>query len=165
MARRSDLVVLAGEANAWPYSAGTGNPRDELVHVVAHRVASGETFSRVIAPERALSPTTTFHSRLPEERLRAGVARAEAIAELSAFLKETDLVCTWGHYGAQLVAESGGALPPRIDLRAAAHAYTNEKIGSLEDYARSLGDVVDVAEGRGGHRAGCLAKILASWLP
>lgn len=165
MARRGDLVVLAGEANAWPYSAGTGSPRDELVHVVAHRVATGETFSRVIAPERALSPTTTFHARLSEERLRAGVGRGAAIAELSAFLRPTDLVCTWGHYGAQLVAESGGSLPPRIDLRAAAYAYTNKKIGALEDYAQSLGEVTPVAEGRGGYRAACLARILTSWLP
>ena len=164
LARRDDLVVLAGEANAWPYSAGTQSPRDELVHVVAHRIATGETLSRVIAPERALSPTTTFHARLSEERLRAGAARSEAIADLGAFLRPTDLVCTWGHYGAQLVAESGGTLPARIDLRAAAYAFANKKIGALEDYARSLGDVTPVAEGRGGHRAACLARILASWL-
>ncbi|MBL9014032.1 MAG: DTW domain-containing protein [Myxococcales bacterium] len=164
IARRADLVVLAGEANAWPYAAGAQSPRDELVHVVAHRLATGETLSRVIAPERALSPTTTFHARLSEERLRAGSARGAAIADLAAFLRPTDLVCTWGHYGAQLVAESGGALPPRIDLRAAAYAHTNKKIGALEDYARSLGDVTPVAEGRGGHRAACLARILTSWL-
>ena len=96
--------------------------------------------------------------------MRAGSPRADAIADLTAFLRPTDLVCTWGHYGAQLVAESGGTLPPRIDLRAAAYAYVNKKIGSLEDYARSHGEVTPIAEGRGGHRAACLARILASWL-
>lgn len=165
LARRGDLVVLAGEANAWPYSAGADTPRDELVHVVAHRVATGETFSRVIAPERALSPTTTFHARLSEERMRAGVTRAEAMAALAGFVRETDLICTWGHYGAQLVADSGGALPSRIDLRAAAYSFVNKKIGSLEDYARSLGgELTPLAEGRGGDRAACLARIVASWL-
>jgi DTW domain-containing protein YfiP len=165
IARRDDLVVLVGEANAWPYSSGTTNARDELVHLVLHRVATGETLARVIAPTRALSPTTTFHTGLPEERLLAGASRDAALADAAAFLRPTDLVCAWGHYGPQLVAEAGGALPVRIDLRDAAYRCFNKKIGTLEEYARSLGgDPQPVAEGRAGVRAALLAQIVRSWL-
>jgi len=165
LARRDDLVVLVGEANAWPYTTVTENPRDELVHVVLHRMATGETFERVIAPQRALSPTTTFHSGLSEERLRAGVPRADALAELGAFLRPTDLVCAWGHYGPQLFTEAGVVLPRRIEMRDTAYRFVNAKIGTLDEYASSLGgDPAPLAEGRAGHRAAMLAQILRAWL-
>lgn len=164
LARAADFVVLVGEANAWPYSAGTDSPRDELVHLVLHRIATGETLQRVIAPQRALSPTTTFHTGLDEPRLLAGTSRAEAMTALAAFLRPTDLVLTWGHYGAQLVDEAGGTLPPRIDLRDAAYRYHNKKIGTLEDYARSrAADIAPLCDGRGGLRAAMLAAIARSY--
>ncbi len=162
--RTDDIVVLVGEANAWPYSAGTSNPRDELVHLVLHRLTTGETYARVIAPRRDLSPTTTFHTDLPGARLLAGTTPQLALAEAAAFLRPTDVICTWGHYGAQLVDEAGGSLPNRIDMRAAAYRCFNKKIGTLEEYARSLGgDPTPVTDGRAGLRAAMLAQILRAW--
>jgi DTW domain-containing protein YfiP len=162
--RLDDVVVLVGEANAWPYSAGTSNPRDELVHLVLHRLVSGETFSRVIAPRRTLSPTTMFHTDLSEERLLAGVTTSAALSDAAAFLRPTDVICAWGHYGAQLVDEAGGSLPTRVDMRAAAYRCFNKKIGTLEEYACSLGgEPSPVADGRAGLRAAMLAQILRAW--
>ena len=162
--RKDDLVVLVGEANAWPYSTEHESPRDELVHLVLHRLATGETFARVIAPERPLSPTTTHHTDLPEARLRAGVTRAAALADLAAFVRPTDIVCTWGHYGPSLIIDAGGALPTRFDLRAAAYRFLNTKLGTLEQFATSLGGVpASLGEGRAGLRTAMLAQILRHW--
>jgi hypothetical protein len=167
VARWHDLVVLVGEANAWPYRGGPPDPAraDELVHLVVHRPATGATFARVIAPERPLSPTAAFHTKLAEDRLRAGDARADVMAALAAFLLPGDIVCTWGHYGAERIADAGGTLPAaRIDLRAAAHRYTNRKIGTLEAYAASHGaPPPPITDGRAGERAAMLVQILAAW--
>jgi len=165
MDRFADLVCLVGEANAWPYHATGEGMRDELVHVVAHRPASGDTFARIAAPERALSPTTCFHTGLAEDQLAAGAPRADVLAQLAAFLRPTDIVCTWGHYGPSLVTDAGGTLPAeRIDLRAAAQRFTHKKLGSLDDYARSLGPIGPLlADGRAGLRLAMLAHIVTTW--
>ncbi|HVV49570.1 MAG TPA: tRNA-uridine aminocarboxypropyltransferase, partial [Polyangia bacterium] len=50
-ARAEDLVCLHGEANAWPaHLAGRSPP--ELVHWLARRPHTGETFEAIIAPRR-----------------------------------------------------------------------------------------------------------------
>ncbi len=164
-ARWDDLVLLVGEANAWPYSTEGASPRDELVHLVLHRPATGETFARVIAPERPLSPTATHHTGLSEEELRAGDPRAAVITDLAGWLRPTDLVAAWGHYGTTLVRDAGGQLPaPCIDLRAAAYRFHNAKIGTLDEYAATHGPVPPpLTGGRGGQRLDQLAQIVASW--
>lgn len=170
-ARWDDLVCVVGEANAWPYRAGDDDtragdpPRDELVHWVAHRPSTGETFTMIATPERALSPTTCFHTELDEAQLRAGVPRHALVAAYAAFTRPTDIVCAWGHYGPSLLADAGGALPAeRVDLRAAAQRYTNKKLGSLEAYAASLGPTPPpLAPGRAGRRLALLAQVVAAW--
>jgi hypothetical protein len=165
MNRLSDLLLLVGEANAWPYEAAGAVIHDELVHVIAHRPATGETFTRIAAPERGLSPTTSFHIGLTEEQLLAGSPRAEVLGELAAFFRPTDIACAWGHYGPSLITDAGGSLPAeRIDLRAAAQHFTNRKIGSLDDYAASLGPIPPAAGvGRAGLRLAMLTHIVTSW--
>lgn len=165
--RFEDMVVVVGEANAWPYDSGLVNPRDELVHWLAHRVATNETFSMIVRPERPISPTTSFHTRLSDETLLAGHARAEVFAAYEAWSRPTDVVMSWGHYGPSLVTDAGGPLPAtRIDMRAAAQRYESKKLGTLDQYAASLGFVapaVDVTQGRGGERIAMLAHIVRAW--
>ncbi len=163
--RWDDLVVLVGEANAWPYSTEGASPRDELVHLLLHRPATGETFARIVAPLRPLSPTATHHTGLSEDELLAGVPRDAALAELAAFLRPTDRIAAWGHYGTSLVCDAGGRLPEAcIDLRAAAYRFHNAKIGTLDEYAASLGPVpAPLSSGRGGLRLALLAQIVAAW--
>ncbi|MDB4961143.1 MAG: hypothetical protein JWP01_1142 [Myxococcales bacterium] len=165
MERFADLVCVVSEANAWPYVAGTTSPPDEVVHVTAHRPATGETFAMIAAPERGISPTTSFHIGLADDQLRAGAPRADVLAQLAAFLRPTDIMCAWGHYSSSLVTDAGGTLPAeRIDLRAAAQKFANVKIGSLDDYARSLGPVPPALTiGRAGHRLAMLVHIVNAW--
>ncbi|HVV86244.1 MAG TPA: tRNA-uridine aminocarboxypropyltransferase [Kofleriaceae bacterium] len=187
LAAPDSLVCVVAEANAWPYAAspahaqaapagapaarrrGAGRSdldRDELVHWVAHRVTTGETFDVVAAPEGPLSPSTPYHIGLAAERLRAGAPRAELLAAFARFLRPGDRVCAWGHYGPRLFLDAGGALPaPPIDVRAAAQRFTSKKFGSLEDYAATLGPApAPVADGRAGRRAALLAQIVRAWL-
>lgn len=163
-ARWDDLVVVVGEANAWPYGSPSAGPRDELVHWVAHRPATGETFAMVVAPARPLSPTTAFHTGLDEDALRAGASHAEVAAAFAAWSRPTDVHLAWGHYGPQLFLDAGGALPARVDLRAAAQRFTSAKLGSLDAFARSHGYGGEAfADGRAGQRVAMLARIVERW--
>ena len=163
--RFEDLVVVVGEANAWPYDAGDTPQRDELVHWLAHRVATNETFSMIARPERAISPTTSFHTKLPDEVLLAGAPRAEVFAAFAAWTRPTDVMLSWGHYGPSLVLAAGGALPAtRIDMRAAAQRFASKKLGTLDEYAASLGHAPrSLAPGRGGERLAMLDHIVRTW--
>jgi DTW domain-containing protein len=163
--RFEDLVCVVGEANAWPYRAGVESPPEELIHWVACRVATGETLDVIAAPERPLSPSTTFHSELPEAAVLEAPPRSALFAALAGFARPSDLWCAWGHYGVDLLRDAGGAIAPeRIDLRAHAHRMTNRKLGSLEAYAASLGPAVPpLGRGRGGRRLAMIVQIVRAW--
>ncbi|MCB9564602.1 MAG: DTW domain-containing protein [Kofleriaceae bacterium] len=166
-ARPDDLLCVVGEANAWPYDAAERAGGDELVHWVARRVGTGEQFAMVAAPRGPLCPSTTFHVRLGEDRLRAGVDRDALVAAFAGFVRPTDVVCAWGDFAPRLFDASGGALPAeRIDLRAVAHRVINARMGSLEDVAARVvpgGAPPPVTEGRAGARLAMLCAIVEAW--
>jgi DTW domain-containing protein len=163
--RFAELVCVVGEANAWPYRAGVASPAEELIHWVAHRPATGETFAWICAPERALSPSTAFHSELPEPVLRSAGPRGALLEAYAAFARPTDVVCAWGHYSVQLLVAAGAAPPAEhLDLRACAHRLTHQRLGSLEAYAATLGPPPPpLTVGRAGKRAAMLAQIVRAW--
>ena len=172
--RFSDLVCIAAEANAWPYRNGEKQPAGranaanadaDLVHWVAHRPSTGELFDMIAAPEGELSPSTPFHTGLEAAALRAGHARADVIAGFARFVRPTDVLAAWGHFGPNLFVAAGGALPfERVDLRAAAQRLLSRRIGSLEDFAATLGATPNpLAAGRAGRRLAALAQIVAHW--
>jgi DTW domain-containing protein YfiP len=181
--RFDDLVCVVGEANAWPYrgrwrsgneagnevSNEAGNEvsnasSDELVHWVAHRVATGETFERIIAPAGPLSPSTAFHIELAEATILGGAPRGELGARFARFARPTDLLCAWGHHGLDLAIAAGVAPADRLDLRAAAYRVANRKLGSLEAYAATLGPApAPLAPGRAGRRLALLVQLVHAW--
>jgi hypothetical protein len=162
-ARFADLVCVVGEANAWPYNGEQVG--DELVHWVALRPSTGELFDAIAAPELALSPSTPFHTGLPESALRAARPRAELLARFARFVHATDVIAAWGHFGPSLFVAAGGALPAeRLDLRAVAQRLLHRRIGGLEDFAASLGPpLAPLTAGRAGRRLAALAQIVAGW--
>jgi hypothetical protein len=141
------------------------SPTEELVHWVAHRVATGEMFDMIAAPERALSPSTAFHSELTEQALRGGAPRAELLAKFARFVRGSDVVCAWGHHGPGLMIASGGALPAaRLDLRFEARRMANRKLGSLEAYAETMGPPpLPLTIGRAGKRLAMIVEIVRAW--
>ncbi|MEO8553038.1 MAG: tRNA-uridine aminocarboxypropyltransferase, partial [Kofleriaceae bacterium] len=119
--RYADVVAFVAEPNAWPYDASVDRNPDELVHLVAERVATGEQLDLIARPSHGLAPSTTFHLKLPASTFDAGITQAELRAAWQAFARPSDLVCAWGTHGLNLAVATGLALgDDRLDLRAAA---------------------------------------------
>jgi DTW domain-containing protein YfiP len=164
--RWADLVCVAAEANAWPHADGPARPPAQLVQWVAYRIGTGERFDELAAPDGPLAPGTAFHAGLDEAALVAAGSRAALTARFAAFLRPTDVLCTWGHSAANLFAQAGGALPTEaLDVRAEAKRLEKRKIGGLEAYAGALGAPPPLGRGRAGRRVAVLVQILRDWQP
>jgi DTW domain-containing protein YfiP len=140
--RFGGVVCVYGEANAWPYGSAerASGCSDELVHWVAQRPSTGETLDVVLAPRHPVSPSTALHSGLSAEVLAGGRAIAELEERWRAFVRETDVVCSWGHYVTTLFTGMGLPLAgERVDLRHAARVYARGKVGTLDDFVARLG--------------------------
>lgn len=149
-----DLVCVNGDANAWPYRPGRSQP-DELVHWVAHRLSTGETFEAFIAPRRALSPSVPVQTRLSLEQLQGGESFASFDARFRAFLRPSDVICSWGWYASNLLLREGGHLPERrVELRKALGDLLKAAPGSLDDVGVRLGvpALAPLGHGRAGER-------------
>jgi DTW domain-containing protein YfiP len=162
--RASDLVCVAGEANAWPYRSRTGEITcpDEMVQWAALRVGTAETFDFVVSPRNPLSPGTPLHIGLTADRLLAGGTVSELRDRWRAFVRDTDVICSWGRYSTSLFAATGGYVPPmRIDLRQVARAVAKSKVGTLEQYCAGIGVPTSQtgASGRAGVRLSEIAAI------
>ena len=159
------LVVVYGEANAWPRTSEHG-PHPELVHLVAERIDTGERFESFVAPARPLSHGFSFHTGIPEERALGGEDRERFRARLSAFFREGDVLAIWGFYVLDLLRREGLALPRSVDLRSTAIRFFGRPAGDVTQMAASLGAGLDApwALGRTGVRhavATSVARVLS----
>jgi DTW domain-containing protein len=163
---RSSIVLVAGEANAWPHPARGIDERpearrtEELVQWLGYRLGTGERFEQVLRPRQALCPATLRHTRLGEEELARGATPSELQSSWSSFLREGDVLVGWGHYAAQLFAAEGGQLPERfLDLRRLLTRELRAKPGPIDRCAARLASVgAPLGRGRGGER---LAQLVA----
>jgi DTW domain-containing protein len=140
--RRDDLVCVVGEANAWPYHSRGTDPAypDELLHWAARRLHTGETFELLVAPSHPVAPATPTHVGLPLSLLAKGSPRDALLERWRAFVRESDVVCSWGRYATSLFVEGGGDLPAaRVDLRQVARVFTRGKVGTLEGFVERAG--------------------------
>lgn len=166
--RRSNVLCVTGEANAWPYRNRElrTSHEDELVHWVAHRPATGETLDVIVRPRGSLAPGTPSHIGLATEAITAGVTVPELLEAWRAFVRDDDVVCSWGHYAAGLFGSAGGELPrTRVDLRSVSRALLRDRVGAMDELLESL--AIDPASlgrlgrGRAGVRAAQAARIAA----
>jgi DTW domain-containing protein YfiP len=160
--RAGDIVCLHGEANSWPARLPGGHP-PEIVHWLARRARTGETFEAIIRPRRPLAPAIPRHIRIPREHLEAGESWASFRARWSAFVRNDDLVCAWGTYGLSVLESEGLPLPTaRIDMRPEVGTYLGARAGDVEDCSARLGLAprAPFAPGRGGARMAALAAIV-----
>jgi len=163
--RYADLVLVAAEANAWPYHVAD-KPPDQLVYLAAYRPATGERFARIAVPVGALAPSTSFHSDLPEARFYAGDPLADIVAAFARFTRPTDVLGAWGHYAPDLIRAGGGPALERLDLRFVAQRLLHRRLGRLEAFAATLGPAgAAIGEGRAGKRLAALGQIIAYWRP
>jgi hypothetical protein len=161
----TEIVCIAGEANAWPYRARTQGVgyEDELVHWVGLRLSTGELFERRVAPRQPLAPRTPVHVELSREELAAGGTTQDLVSSFGSFVRESDVVCFWGHYAATLFLEAGGQLPEsRLDLRAVSRDYAKAVVGTLEEHVSRTRAVVRQprVRGRAGRRIEQVAALV-----
>ena len=144
----STLVCIYGEANGFPYgSIERTTAREEIIHWLAHRVDTGETFERIVRTDSPLASGTSKHCRLSEEEVHAGISFAELTAQFSAFLKPSDVLCSWGAYAPNVYERSGGVLPAaRVDLRASSRAFV-EAIAPIATRSEAK-DAIDATKSR-----------------
>lgn len=174
--RLHDVVCVAAEANAFPYAVRAERPgyQDELVHWAAYRPATGDAMEFVVAPRGDIAPGTTIHTRLDEAVLRGGGTLEELHARWRAFVRGTDVVCSWGRYETDLFATAGGWLPrEHLDLRRVARDVSRTNVGSLVEYKESLTreplaehhlsgpDPLARVPGRAGHKLRAIRDIVA----
>ncbi len=164
-ARVDDLVCVIAEANAWRRRgvARADVWPDELVQWIAHRPSTGETFESVLAPRHPIGPGTVVQTGIPQEALATGDLPARMRERWRAFVRDTDVVCSWGEYGTRLMESEGGFLPAtRIDLRAIARRDSKGKPGTPGEYLARAGRGIDASSVIGTGRAGArLAQITA----
>ena len=160
------LVCVQGEANAWS-ARNPDRPAPEIVHWVAHRPATGETYEAVVAPRAALAPSTPVHIGLSAARLLGGGPLSSWHGGWRAFSRPGDLLVQWGHYYGELAATNGlplGTEGEGIDLRAEASQALRRRLGTVDDCLAALGVLPARLglEGRGGRRlAGLVAAVAA----
>ncbi len=164
-----NLVIVTGEANAWPRGTELG-PAPEIVHLVAERLVNRgtqERFEAFIRPENLLSPGFEMHTDLPAEVVLEGETRESFRARLAAFLREDDLLAVWGFYAIGVLLGEGVTLPPRIDLRSTAIRFHGRPGGNVVEMATALGGELSPpwAKGRAGRRhaaAMSIARVLST---
>jgi DTW domain-containing protein YfiP len=165
--RAQSVVCIAGEANAWPYSAPERERfPEELVHWVALRIATGETFDAIVAPHHPLAPGTSRWVELAPDEIAAGDSLDALASKWSAFVRDDDVIVSWGRYASKIFVASGGRLASaRVDLRQVARTWSRGKVGTMDDFVAahandpSLPALEPVARGRGGRRVAQLARI------
>jgi DTW domain-containing protein len=162
--RAQDLVCVYGDVNAWPYGSlarDTACP-DELIQWVAHRPATGESLEVIVAPSHALAPGTCEYTALAREVLAAGCDVETLRARWHAFVRPTDVLCSWGWHSTRLMRAAGAWLPQdRLDVRQAARFYVRSKVGTLENCLERLGAAArpPLGAGRAGRRLGQVVGI------
>ncbi len=159
--RDRELVVVFGEANAWPMcDPDRPMPDDpELVQLVAERVSTGERFVRLLKPKRPLGPRVPLHLDLSAETILAAEVRSEVVDAWQAFLRPGDLQLGWGDYCQDLLAREGVAPAEFINLRGVVARLRDFAPGSVESLAESYGAVLPVGNGRALRRLTSLAFV------
>ena len=174
----SRLVCVQGDANAWPRRDPAREP-PEIVHWVAHRPATGETYEAVVAPRRPLAPTTPGQVELPAARLCAGHSVETWRRSWRQFSRPDDLVVTWGTFYGDLAAGDGLALAEKplnlLNLRTEAlrllhvpnqkadrSSPVRPRLRTIDDFAALLGVEAPSLgiEGRAGRRLAALGGVL-----
>lgn len=153
------LVLLYAEANAHP--AEVGIP-PELVHLVACRPATGERFEALLAPRQPLARSTSLHTELSEEALRAGEDRDAALARFEAFLHPEDMLAVWTTYALDLLWRDGITRRPAANIRLATARALKGKAGGVEQAVPLLGAELPSpwAPGRAGRRIQALEAVV-----
>lgn len=156
----SRVVLVAAEANAWPLDAADRHP-DEIVHLLAVRADGGAAYERLARPEHPPAPAVARHTGIALDELLGGGSRAELAASFAAFLRDGDVLATWGTYAPRRLAAEGLVRGiESFDLRRIAADAMRASPGSIEACVARLGlDAPTLGRGRGGRRLGHIRAV------
>ena len=157
--RGRELVVVFGEANAWPLCDPLRPQPDdpELVQLVAERISTGERFERLLRPVRPLGPRVPLHLDLSADEISRADEPATVIAAWKEFIKPGDLQLGWGSYCRDLLAREGAPPEAFLNLRSVLARLVDGAPGSVENLAESFGASLPVGRGRATRRLDSLA--------
>jgi hypothetical protein len=105
---------------------------------------------------------TPVHLALSRGALESGCTGESLRRQWRAFVRDDDVLCSWGTYATTLFAAEGGYLPPaRLDLRQVARVYLSSRFGTLDELLVRLGVGASPAlgPGRAGERLGQLVGL------
>jgi DTW domain-containing protein YfiP len=158
-ARFEQLVVVFGEANAWPVDDPNRPLPDEpeLVQLVAERLSTGERFEQVLRPARPLGPRVPQHLDLPAERILSAPERSVVLDVWRAFVKPDELLVGWGRFCRDLLCREGVAPAEFVDFRATLAQHRNAPPGPVEQLAAIQGLELPEGQGRAARRLAALA--------
>jgi DTW domain-containing protein YfiP len=151
-----------------PVRARRPSRRDKLAaRLVAARPATGESYAAVIAPRRALAPSTPRHIGLSAEQLHAGVSAADWRNGWDDFVRPGDLLVQWGRYYGGLAAREGLDLDDvgsELDLRPEVSQILKRHLGAVDECLTGLGLATPPPEfdGRGGRRLAALVAAVSA---
>lgn len=159
--RGRELVVVFGEANAWPLCDPLRPQPDdpELVQLVAERLSTGERFERLLRPVRVLGPRVPLHLDVSAEELGRAADRTEVIAAWKQFVRPGDLQLGWGSFCRDLLEREGAPPEAFLNLRSVLARLVDGRPGSVESLAESLGATLPEGRGRGTRRLVSLAFV------
>ena len=157
--RDRSLVVVFGEANAWPMcDPDRPMPDDpELVQLVAVRLSTGERFARLLKPVRPLGPRVPLHLDLIADQIAHAEDRSTVIAAWKNFIRPGELQLGWGSFCRDLLEREGAAPEEFLNLRSMMARLLDRAPGSVENLAMSLGAVLPEGQGRATRRLESLA--------
>jgi hypothetical protein len=105
---------------------------------------------------------TPVHLALSRPALESGCSGAVLREQWRDFVRDDDVLCSWGTYATTLFAAEGGYLPPlRLDLRQVARVYLKGRFGTMDELLIRLGVQSSPAlgAGRAGERLGQLVGL------
>lgn len=156
-----ELVVVFGEANAWPLCDDARPLPDdpELVQLLAERLSTGERFVKLLRPARPLGPRVPLHLDVTAQTIESATPRDEAFRAWSEFVKPGDLLIGWGGYCADLLARDGHKPDEHVNFRAVLARVIDGSPGGVEEVAVQHGAELPEGQGRALRRLVALAFV------
>lgn len=157
------LVIIGAESNAWP-KPDRPKHKEELLHFVATRLATGEVFEAIARPQDGLAPMALVHTQLTSEQIFAqGEALADVRKRWQSFVGPQDILASWGGYAEVLRQDAGiDAGDPAMDLKPMVRKFLGGARGDAKAIGELLGvnDTASVGSGRCGRRLGHVVDLI-----
>lgn len=145
--RLARAVAVHAEGNGYP-RGGQRPERPELLHLVARRLATGESFQAFVVPRRPLAPNAAFHLGLQEAQLVAGESITDVMRRWADFVRPGDVLCGWGPFARDTLLSEGARISDWCDLRLLVARRRQRSPGALRQAAQELGaDMVLSSDG------------------